>query len=207
MVAFGISGMMLTQRYPMVAGCVLPNLTHFGPKGTHPFTHTSRAPLPPTLPQDTPPGDMSQEDKVAEARRKNREAQQRFRERQRAAVREVEEQYQAVSAGLVIWAWLGAWLGMVAWAWEAFCTWKRGCPVPQVPCPCRLLPPSFHVFMAWHACCTNQSCRASRRPACPACLLCTQMVDEVARLRIENGELEQRWGLMDLPGNVPRADA
>ena len=55
---------------------------------------------------------MTQEDKAAEARRKNREAQQRFRERQRAAVREAEEQYQAVSAGVVVWAWLGTWLGM-----------------------------------------------------------------------------------------------
>ena len=42
-------------------------------------------------------GPMTEADKLAEARRKNREAQQRFRERQRAAARETEERYHSVS--------------------------------------------------------------------------------------------------------------
>lgn len=63
-------------------------------RGTH--THTQCACADMQL-QGGAGGDLTQEDKAAEARRKNREAQQRFRERQRAAAREAEERYQAVS--------------------------------------------------------------------------------------------------------------
>jgi hypothetical protein len=44
---------------------------------------------------------MGGDGRLAEARRKNREAQQRFRERQRAAAREAEAKYQEVSGGRV----------------------------------------------------------------------------------------------------------